>query len=101
MKSPANSTILKGILICIMALPVGLKAATSSGQANPRGSETTLLDVPVMPEPSIPDEAPLASTGVLDANAPTAAAGLVKRLLPEHSDRLSEKRSGGFYSLPD
>ena len=60
MKSFANNAMLKGIMICIMALPVGLKAAESAGWK-----------------------------GDFDANAPTAAAGLVKRLLPKHSDRFS------------
>ena len=63
-----------------MALPTGLQAAKSPWQAIPEVSQSIRQDGSTQPE---------TWKGSFDVNAPVAAAGLVKRLLPKHSERFS------------
>ena len=77
------------ILICIIAIQMGLQAAKSPLHANPEVSETIRHNVSMQPENSTQDATSATWKGRIDVNAAIAAAGLTNRLIPKHSDRFS------------
>jgi len=66
MKSSKTKSIFIWILICIISIPLGLQASINSWH-----------------------EKPLTYEDSINVNAPIAAAALVKRLLPKHTDKFS------------
>ena len=89
MKNSKTKSIFVGILICILAIPVGLQAAKYPWQAETKVSETIRQDVSIRLENSTRDEKTASWKGSFDVNASIAAAALVKRLLPKHTDKFS------------
>ena len=87
MKRSRKRSLFIRILICMTAIPTGLPAEDAPLNANMKVYETMWQDGSTGREDLIPDEKPGKGKSMIDAGASSAAAGLVKRILPEHADR--------------